>query len=130
MTTILNIEGWLRKPHDDSDDIKFTDNEVLELYNCFLEPLNIAAFDCTETDLLGEWHELVLHANKNLIASTISYLKPWCHIFGSSKAREDFKNILLLTFFYHVAFAFQSESTLYSCLNVKELLARSRHEIC
>ena len=25
--------------------------------------------------------------------------------------------------------AFQSESTLYSCLNVKELLARSRHEI-
>ena len=30
---------------------------------------------------------------------------------------------------YHVAYAFQSESTLYSCLNVKELLARSRREI-
>ena len=30
---------------------------------------------------------------------------------------------------YHVTYAFQSESTLYSCLNVKELLARSRHEI-
>ena len=29
----------------------------------------------------------------------------------------------------HVTYAFQSESTLYSCLNVKELLARSRHEI-
>ena len=26
---------------------------------------------------------------------------------------------------YHVKYAFQSESTLYSCLNVKELLARS-----
>ena len=29
---------------------------------------------------------------------------------------------------YHVTYVFQSESTLYSCLNVKELLARSRHE--
>ena len=31
--------------------------------------------------------------------------------------------------FYHVTYAFQSESTLYKCLNVKELLARSRREI-
>ena len=30
---------------------------------------------------------------------------------------------------YHVAYAFQSESTLYSCRNVKELLARNRREI-
>ena len=30
---------------------------------------------------------------------------------------------------YHVTYAFQSESTLYSCLNVKELLARNRDEI-
>ena len=30
---------------------------------------------------------------------------------------------------YHVTYAFQSESTLYSCLNVKELLARSMREI-
>ena len=30
---------------------------------------------------------------------------------------------------YHVTYAFQSESTLYSCLNVKEFLARSRREI-
>ena len=29
----------------------------------------------------------------------------------------------------HVTYAFQSESTLYSCLNVKELLVQSRHEI-
>ena len=29
----------------------------------------------------------------------------------------------------HVTYAFQSDSTLYSCLNVKELLAWSRHEI-
>ena len=30
---------------------------------------------------------------------------------------------------YHVTYAFQSESTLYSCLNFKELLARSSREI-
>ena len=30
---------------------------------------------------------------------------------------------------YHVTYALQSESTLYSCLNIKELLARSRREI-
>ena len=29
----------------------------------------------------------------------------------------------------HVTYAFESVSTLYSCLNVKELLARSRREI-
>ena len=37
--------------------------------------------------------------------------------------------IVLTVCSYHVTYAFQSESTLYSCLNVKELLVRSRHEI-
>ena len=32
-------------------------------------------------------------------------------------------------FSYHIRYAFQSESTLYSCLNVKELLAQSRLKI-
>ena len=40
-----------------------------------------------------------------------------------------FKQINSTVCFYHVTYAFQSESTLYSCLNVKELLARSRREI-
>ena len=35
----------------------------------------------------------------------------------------------LIVCFYHVTYEFESESTLYSCLNVKELLARSRHHI-
>ena len=39
------------------------------------------------------------------------------------------KMLLITVCFYHVTYAFQSESTLYSCLNVKELLARSRREI-
>ena len=45
--------------------------------------------------------------------------------------RHDFSQVsLALTVCScHVTYAFQSESTLYSCLNVKELLARSRREI-
>ena len=35
----------------------------------------------------------------------------------------------LTLFSYHVIYAFQSESTLYTCLNVKELLARRRGKI-
>ena len=31
---------------------------------------------------------------------------------------------------YHVTYAFQSESTLYSCLNVKKLLARNTQPFC
>ena len=31
--------------------------------------------------------------------------------------------------YYHVTYAFQSESTCYSCMNVKELLAGKRHNI-
>ena len=31
--------------------------------------------------------------------------------------------------YYHVTYAIQSESTLYSCLNVKEILAQSRRKI-
>ena len=34
----------------------------------------------------------------------------------------------LNAFSYHITYAFQSESTRYSCLNVKELLARNRCE--
>ena len=35
----------------------------------------------------------------------------------------------LIVCFFHVTYEFESESTLYSCLNVKELLARSRRHI-
>ena len=31
--------------------------------------------------------------------------------------------------YYDVTYAFQSESTLYSCLNVKELIARNKRNI-
>ena len=35
----------------------------------------------------------------------------------------------LSVYYCHVTYLFQSESTLYICLNVKEPLARSRREI-
>ena len=44
-------------------------------------------------------------------------------------SRRLIRELILTVCSYHVTYAFQSESTLYSCLNVKELLARSRHEI-
>ena len=31
--------------------------------------------------------------------------------------------------YFRVTYAFQSESTLYSCLDVKELFARNRHDV-
>ena len=37
--------------------------------------------------------------------------------------------VILPVCFYHVTFAFQSEPTLHSCLNVKDLLARNRRNI-
>ena len=36
---------------------------------------------------------------------------------------------ILTVYYYHVTCAFQSKSTLYICLNVKELLARNRLDI-
>ena len=37
--------------------------------------------------------------------------------------------IILTVCYYHVTYAFQSESILYSCLNAKKLLARNRRDI-
>ena len=38
-------------------------------------------------------------------------------------------NVYLTVCSYHITYAFQGEATSYSCLNVKELLARSRRDI-
>ena len=67
----------VKKHSGSSNDIEFADNEVLELYNPFLEPFKTAGFDSPEINLLNEWYKLVSHANKKLNASTISYLKTW-----------------------------------------------------
>ena len=64
MTTIFNTQGWPKKHLDGGDYIKFANNELLVLHNCFLKPLKLAVFDCTDIDFLNEWHELASHANK------------------------------------------------------------------
>ena len=51
------------------------------------------------------------------------------HCCFNKMARKQFPIYCESVCSYHVTYAFQSESTLYSCLNVKELLARSRREI-
>ena len=42
---------------------------------------------------------------------------------------QEIHNMIVAVCSCHVTYAFQSESTLYSCLNFKELLVRSRREI-
>ena len=55
------------------------------------------------------------------------------HFFFVWKYIQQMKNTLqrcgVTVCCYYVTYAFQSESTLYSCLNVKELLARNRRKI-
>ena len=48
---------------------------------------------------------------------------------GQSQNFLLFQVFIVLTVCYYVTCAFQSESTLYSCLNVKELLAQNRCDI-
>ena len=45
------------------------------------------------------------------------------------KNHAKFRITLITVCYYHVTYAFQSESTLFSCLNFKELLARNRRDI-
>ena len=62
-------------------------------------------------------------------------LSLWLHFSISLSTQLDLGNFdaqtarVLTVCSCHVTYAFESESTLYSCLNVKELLARSRREI-
>ena len=55
------------------------------------------------------------------------YLK-FKYLKNENSSWDEIKNIMTVCS-YHVTYAFQSESTLYICLNVKELLARNRHDI-
>ena len=48
---------------------------------------------------------------------------------ASLKLNNEKKSENLIVCYYHVTYAFQSESTFYSCLNVEELLARNRCDI-
>ena len=52
------------------------------------------------------------------------------HILNIARGMKKMKiRVFMTVYYYHVTYVFQSESTLYSCLNVKELRARTRREI-
>ena len=58
--------------------------------------------------------------------------KPYCkNTCAQTTGISDFQELTAVTdcMFCHVTYAFQSESTLCNCLNVKELLARNRRDI-
>ena len=61
-------------------------------------------------------HKIVLSNQMNTL------IMPWYFNFAIIK-------LFLSVSSYHVTYVFQSESALYSCLNVKKTLARSRLEI-
>ena len=75
-------------------------------------------------------HIFIITAKKDAcLHSQLRIVKYWRSVRFPSK-----KNVILIIFFLltvcpcHVTYKFQSESTLYSCLNVKELLSRSKRK--
>ena len=60
-----------------------------------------------------------------IFAAKISFQKPNFVVLGGSQSQ--FPEVT--SCYYHVTHALQNESTPYSCLNVKELLARDRRDI-
>ena len=97
-------------------------DKILTIFLTVFSGINIFARVEEEKQLLG------------LITSVFSLL--FCLSSGvvkklqqDTKTRKKKHNKLLSVCSYHVTYAFQSESTLSSCLNVKELLVRSRREI-
>ena len=66
-----------------------------------------------------------------------NWTQAYNHLVHKQTIKHFVKLVFIFCFYFHfhfffsyqVTYAFQSESTLYSCLNVKQLLARSRREI-
>ena len=75
--------------------------------------------------IVYQWRNLVIFWKDLFNCSLVRSLpESFCFI-----VFDYLKSILVTVCSCHVTYACQSESTLYSCLNVKELLARSRCEI-
>ena len=90
---------------------------------------NLAAIKSAEKQE-GQYHcffsTVDSYLTVNSIPQTVSLVEQWTY-FNEKYLREN--NLPLTVCFCHVTYAIQNESTLYSCLNVKELLAQSRREI-
>ena len=93
---ILNTECWLRFDDCKEEDLEFADDGVINMFERFQTPLKKAGLNCNEAELLQQWHDLIDYANKNLSATNINYRVTWRRIFDSSRAKNDFKDILLI----------------------------------
>ena len=79
-------------------------------------------------DSLIEINNIIVGSNNNILR------KVNVKLYGFDKLCMDKETLYQMiedntVCYYHVTYAFQGESTLYSCLNIKELLARNRREI-
>ena len=80
---------------------------------------------------MNQMYEILRRSHKHVLKS------PRLHSGLPSPPRVPFQNpktireklVRLTVCSYHVTYAFQNEFTLYSCLNVKELLTQNRREI-
>ena len=91
----------------------------------------------TEDQSSNYLEEELLMAASNTVTSPAYKMRSWRNQEKSNKTRFPFQYITFqyITSIYrtvcsdHVTYTFQSESTLYICLNIKELLARNRGDI-
>ena len=111
-------------------------DKSLNVFSILSESISIASFASVVGGLAG-----ITGANCGLTLSTTSgFVKTFLKTIRNKKKKHNKIVILarsklnsteskMTVCSCHVTYAFQSESTLYSCLNVKELLARSRRQI-
>ena len=93
---ILNAEAWVSNDDDDDEATGFADRELRNVFRRFSTPLRNAGVILTEEEILEEWHNMVEYAQTYLSPGKTNYLKTWRRIFDSSRAKTDFKNVLLL----------------------------------
>ena len=72
---------------------------------------------------------LVVVSVSYCIYCSLSGIQSMAQFYFTGAHLEFLEGRVLIVCSFHVTYAFQSESTIYSCLNVKELLSWSRHEI-
>ena len=84
-------------------DLEFADEHILTFAQRFEQPLRAAGFSCTEAEILEEWHDLLSYTLQFLSPSANPYRKTCKRIYTSTRAKKDFKNILLIV---ERAFAF------------------------
>ena len=150
-----SIEAIDRK--DSSEQTKFRLDEVNKIENYFSEEINqrkscskkklskyVAVFDYIDQALIvlsAKSGGISILSFTSIVGASVGIANASFTLFFFSnnrnsqkllnmtrKKKEKHDKILMTVCYCHVTYAFESESTLYSCLNVKEILARSRRE--